>query len=101
MGAATIAAITGVPRLEYMGSQKVLNREITMSSSYATGGDTLNLATALGLNRITQVVFEGDGGYTLVYDAANGKILAYNGTTQIANTTDLSSVAQRAKIFGK
>ena len=103
MGDATMAAISGTPRKEHSGSQRVYNRLITMSASYANpGGDTLDIPTALGINgRVTQVVFEKTLGYNLVYNAATGKILAYDGITEIVNAVNLSTVAQKAKIYVK
>ena len=108
MGTATQAAITGVPRKEYIGTQKAYRRLITMSSSYATNGDTLELKTQLGVNRVLQVVFESDDGYILFYDRANGKVKAFYADydavadgplIEVANADDLSGVAHRATIY--
>ena len=99
MGNATYAKPDGVPRTNYVGLVKEYIRDITLSSSYATGGDTLDLAAALGVNKIIDVDFDAVGGYNFKYTA--GKILAYNGTTEIANTTDLSGVTSRATVKAK
>jgi hypothetical protein len=99
MGNATIATVDGIPRKNHVGLLQEYIRDITMSSSYATGGDTLDLAAALSVNTIIMVEFEPVLGYNFKY--TSGKILAYNGTTEETNTTDLDGFSIRTKITAK
>ncbi|MEE9446241.1 MAG: hypothetical protein V3V19_11320 [Cocleimonas sp.] len=99
MGAATIAVVSNVPRVNRKGSLKELIRDVTMNASYATGGDTLDLAAALNLRSIIDVKFD-TATYILQYDKTNGKILAYyadydagadGALIQVANAVDLAA----------
>ena len=96
-----------------LGDAKMYLGTVTMSNSYATGGDSLNLKTALNIDKILSVelsVQHGSAQYILKYDATNGKVKAfyydYNAVAsgaaiEVAATTDLSAVTADAKIIAK
>ena len=86
------------------GSAKEVIADITMSSSYATSGDTIQAADILKIlpegEALTELIeFDIDtkslGGHGLTLDRTNKKVLAHNGTTEIANATNLSAVVGR------
>ena len=78
----------------------VVHGVLTGSSSYATNGDTINFGSAFGLighgkttpDQPTAIYFSpSSGGHSAWWDKANGKVKVFNGTTEIANTTNLST----------
>ena len=83
------------------GNRRLVTGKINMSSSYATGGDSLNLENALGLNTLESVVISPAGGYTLEADLANNKIKAYAGSTEVTAATDLSTVSAFFQAVGR
>jgi hypothetical protein len=84
---------------------------ITMSSSYATGGDSLTAAQC-GLGTITSVEVEAGGvastsAYVLKWNPTNGTIQAYdtgaasgNALAEAASTTDLHLLVANATVYG-
>lgn len=75
---------TTVPDSEdYWGKQRVVSQDITLDTSYPTGGYSL-AASALGWSEIRGVVVQGGNaasiGYSFVYDTTNKKLLAGVGT---------------------
>lgn len=88
--------------------------DMTGPASYTTGGEVLTLAqynalfpethaNALALpananNIILFVAEDSTGGHAAVLDRANLKVMYFNGTTQITNATNLSSVTVRVEI---
>lgn len=107
MGTATLS---NPYRLSVGGDLKVVKATLTMSTSYATSGDTLDiLGTAgIGLNSVDDVIItpqkEGTvGGTNFVYNKATGKVTAWDGAGQVNNTTNLSSLigATPVLIFGR
>lgn len=118
MGAATLA-LTGsrVPRQGVKsasaGTSTFAVGTVTMSSSYATNGDTGDWGT-IGVigNRDdttgkapTFVGLFPSAGYIPVWDATNKKVIVYQQSaatgalTQVANTTDLHTVVFPAILF--
>lgn len=106
MGAMTFAKATpggsqllggqGTPVIE---NKRVVKGTLTFSSSYATGGDTLDLKT-VGLTELTGLLQDG----TVVLGNISGLSIMLGGTksaplilafdansTQVTNATDLSS----------
>jgi len=84
--------------------------DFTLSASYATGGDTIvaaDIANVLpegyALTDLIQAQFELAAlGYACYLDKTNKKIKVFNGTTEIANATNLSAVVVRCHIqFGQ
>jgi len=80
------------------GDCEIIFGKLTMSSSYATGGDTLN-PRDLGLENITHLfISQRPAGYDLKWDKTNNKILAYQypdlagPATEVGTATNLSGV---------
>lgn len=101
--AVTIAAV----RKASEGSVRVNYVDITGPASYTTGGETLSASDINSLvghagSLIGDLTYFGaeptSGGHTLVLDRTNSKILYFNGTTQIANTTNLSTFTARVRV---
>ena len=84
----------GVP-----GDRTVVHFTITMGT-YATGGESLNLLTYLGLSKIDSVHFESDATRRYSYDRTNAKVLAWTAAAEVANATDLSAVTVRGVAWG-
>jgi len=96
------AASTSVIKKTIAGNKRLISGKITMSNSYATGGDTLNLESALGLNSIDSVVINPYNGYALQADLTNNKIKAYaSAGTEVTATTDLSGVVTYFQVIGR
>lgn len=81
-------------------TDNVVHGVLTGSASYATSGDTINFGSLFGLighgkttpDQPTAVyLFPSSGGHSASWDSVNNKILVWNGTTQIANATNLST----------
>lgn len=73
MGAATFSQ-TGY---SVFGNRRIVLGDVTLSTSYAAGGDTL-AASALGLSTVEFAAFEGlNSLIELKYDRANGKVQAF------------------------
>ena len=85
-----------------LGDHRCVIADVTFDSSYATGGESLT-NTDLGLTRSLMSLDAGVAttGHACPYDYTNQKLMAFNGTTQIANTTDLSAVTTRVVAIGK
>lgn len=108
MGAATFTE-TGQ---EVIGNRRVVKGTITMSSSYATGGDSLDLATEVGLKQVHKMLLEASdvtlGAWTLLgYSAvlagtASAPLIAtYTGPiTETANGTNMTGVTFNVWLFG-
>lgn len=112
MGTATFARSTNDSIIS-LGNAKMYLGSVTLSNSYATGGDTLNLATALGVDKILRAILtvqSGSSQYILRYDNTNGKVKAYyydydaaadGAAIEVAATTDLSSVTADATVIAR
>lgn len=102
----------GVP-----GENRVVIRDLTLSSSYATGGDTLPTAASLGLKEILFVLVEGNvftnsAGTLAVpvrYNRSTHKLQAfrYDGASagkafleEVAAAVDLSAHSGRVRFEG-
>src|SRR5712692_7951553 len=89
------------------GSSRWILADITGSSSYATNGDTIvaaDITKILGVEgnfALTDVLsFQseiGNAGHSLRLDRTNKKIKFFNGTTEIANAVDVSTVVCRCE----
>ncbi len=69
--------------------------------SYSNGnGFDADIATDLGVAvaDIDQVIVTSTAGYTGAFDGTD-KVIAYDGATEVADTTDLSSVTFELTIF--
>jgi hypothetical protein len=97
-GTSTRRAGRSLVRADFNGGDvDMIPFSLTMSNSYATGGDTGFLAASgLAAGSYRSILFtmiRPANGYTFVHDAANDKLLAYtSGGTQTTSTTDLSAV---------
>lgn len=85
-----------------LGNVRGVICNIAFDSSYPTGGEDLT-AVAVGLTDVYGVVDLGIGnpGYTYQFLPATSKLLAFNGTTQVANATNLSTLAPDLLFIGK
>jgi hypothetical protein len=95
---------TAIVERQVKGSKYETTVDITMSSSYATSGDTIQAADiakiltpgGFALTDVKQFHAEiGVAGHHAYLDRTNKKITVWNGTTQIANAVDLSAVVFR------
>ena len=76
-----------------LGSAKGILTTITFDSSYNTGGEDITAAD-FGLGEVYGLIpMAGSPGYTFQFIASTGKLLAFNGTTQIAGAVNLSTLA--------
>lgn len=102
MGAATIT----LKRKQIVGNRVRQSFDLTLSASYATNGDTLaasELAKIVPDRKvITDLLFVdyfdaelGPAGHAIWFDRTNLKVKAFNGTTEIANATNLAAVVVR------
>ncbi|MEM2960721.1 MAG: hypothetical protein QXQ02_03710 [Halobacteria archaeon] len=91
------------------GDRRIVVGEVTMSSSYTTGGEGLS---NLGLNRVDGIVLLGEatGGYDVDYDHSTGTFKAwyYNypaaaagAAVEVPAGTNLSSVKLKVLAVGK
>ena len=68
--------------------------EIAGPGAYPTGGFTADAATdfEVPLAQISGAIVTSDTGHTASFNADYNKIVVFDGTTQVANNTDLSAV---------
>lgn len=95
--------LTIAPVKSYVtGDRRTVIADVTFDSSYPTGGEALT-ASDLGLTGTLTYVNAAPAptGHVCPYDRTNSKLMAFNGTTEIANTTDLSTVTTRLMAIGK
>ena len=101
MGAATFA-ITGQ---EVLGNKRIVKGDLTFSASYATGGDSLALASEVGLKQVdSMLVADNTTGLSFdVVTTAPGapKIKAYSAAaTEVASATNQATVVVPVWLFG-
>jgi len=94
-----MALTNTVRNVNIEGARKAVTVDITFDSSYATGGEAF-VPDDVGLSVIDFADIAATGGRTFSYSASTGKILAYAGSTEVTNATDLSAVTVRARIWG-
>lgn len=89
-------------------TDNVVHGVLTGSASYATSGDTINFGSLFGLighgkttpDQPTAVYFSpSSGGHNAFWDSVNNKVTVWNGTTQIANATNLSTFTFPCTIY--
>lgn len=104
MGAITV---TKDSRPRVVGAERMVKGTITMAASYATNGDTGLTPSAMGLRRLDRVIINPMGGYVLVPDLTNSKVLAYEASAdgsaldEVTATTDISAVVAPFVAYGK
>jgi len=108
MGAATFAITPGMRTRHHPvdGNQRVVEGLLTLSASYATGGDTLDEKVELGLDHVENLVVLGDtAGYELRLGgtATAPKVEAQEVGAETTATTDLADAigAVRVEFWGK
>lgn len=95
---------------------KIVVAKFTFDSSYATGGEAIDIKNQLGLSEIWFVDIKQEapltGMYLFQYDHTNAKILVFRqkdpaaaggadiALPEVANATDLSSVTVRVMVYG-
>ncbi len=97
MGNATITKVfEGV-----VGNRKRSLLQVTMSNSYATGGDSASIENNVGFENIEAIILHQPAIYSVKYDEANQKVIAYDaGGTEVVAATDLSSVSFYCEVYG-
>ena len=86
MGAISVSSRT----YDVEGSRNKVFGQFTMSSSYATNGDTYT-AAAFGLAAVDRLVLMSAGGYTFQPDVSALKVKAFT-NVEVSNGTVLSGV---------
>ncbi len=81
-----------------LGNLKVTCGTLTMSSSYATGGDSY-VNNSLGVDNLITLIVGNAGGYVFEVDQTNSKILAYRQTAPAdAGVADIALVEVDAAV---
>jgi len=105
MGNVAVALDSLPSGLKLWGNKKVRTGTITMSSSYATSGDSILAAyQKFGLASVEKVHIFPANGYALQVDSqtAPTKVLSYtSGGTQTTAATNLSAVVAQFIAVGK
>lgn len=102
---ATVTPIAGKKSPQRVGQVLKFEGTIAMSSSYATGGDTLSAKT-LGMTAIEEgVIGSFDANLLRIIPQTNGdakiKAVVSNTGAEVANATNLSTVIAAAVINGR
>jgi len=104
-----MAATTVTTKQGVIGDLKYGVVEVTLDSSYATGGEAVAFATILGWYELTAVLSlqsSISNGYVPQWDAANAKLQMWEAGAdgaaldEVANTTDLSAETITAFVVG-
>jgi hypothetical protein len=84
----------------YSRNKKIRRGTIHLGNPYATGGIAVT-AAQFGLKRLDtlEIAPSHVSGWSYAWDKANGKVLAWNGTTQ-AGAVDLSAALARFEASG-
>lgn len=102
-----MAATTSVTKQGVWGDTKYGIVEVTLDSSYPTGGEAVDFVAALGWNSLTGLVSINSTaatGYVPQWDGS--KILMYEAGAdaaaldEVANTTDLSAETMTCLVIG-
>jgi hypothetical protein len=97
MGATTVAIDAGGFSPVDANAGWAVRGVLTMSNSYATGGDSIT-AAQLGIGQIVKMAVFDAPGYLMRYNSASGTVQAYQQSaatgalTEVPNTTNLSAV---------
>lgn len=100
---ATVAGSTTSPNyLPSSGSISV--RDVTFSSSYATGGELVALAT-IGLSSVyfahANIKSVAGSATSVTFNPSTLRLLAYGAAGEIANATNLAGLTAEVVFFGK
>jgi hypothetical protein len=101
MGAATFT-ITGH---EVLGSKRIVKGDLVLSSSYATGGDSLDLAAEVGLAEVrSMLVAENTTGASIDLDVTDPTaplvVLYTSADTEAAAASDNDALTFPVWLFG-
>ena len=103
-----MAATVGSPSVKAVfGDFRIAVIEVTLDSSYPTGGESVDFTANGEFSTIDTVLpLTTSGGILPVWDQTNKKLLAYDqdGTTefaQVTSTDDLSAETINCLVFGK
>lgn len=107
MGTATFTRSTGKQPQRVAYGRREVRGTITMSDSYATGGDTLAM-TSVPFDHVTDLIVEGgslatsEDGYQfkLAGTSVAPKIKAFNSSGEVSNATDLDEVSLVVRLVG-
>lgn len=115
-----MGAVTVTNRIDdVIGNKRVVECDLALSASYATGGDTL-APNAVGLRQIDGVTvisgpvatFKDRRGNALAAQATSSRYIrtagtpsaplfqAFSGTTEVTAATNLANQVYRVKLFG-
>lgn len=95
-------ASVSIVKTTIVGDERVVFANVTMSSSYTTNGESVT-PSQVGLTYFDNVSTDAASasGVLLAYDYTNQKFKAFNGTTEITATTNLSTTVARVEFWGK
>jgi hypothetical protein len=110
MGTATAVPVqprapSGQLKASWTGRNNMALVDVTLSSSYATNGDTFDFAT-IGLIGVQPLFVDSavNAGYVLFYDRTNKKFKVFQQSaatgalTEVPNATNLSAVVARCLV---
>lgn len=102
MGAATFTE--AADGQDTIGNRRVVRGTLALSASYATGGDSFDLATEVGLKEVTKILVQGSNAGYSVSLAGTTKvplIKAWFGVgVELGATTDLSASPLTVELHG-
>jgi hypothetical protein len=97
--------VTQIERKHQLGDIRAINATIVAAGTYTATGDSLDLGTLLGLNRVDVVIFEsiasvpgssGTAGADPAYDYTNKKLKFYGGAASGALQAELTAATSVA-----
>lgn len=102
---ATVAPSTAVTNQIVGPALRISVRDVTLSSSYTTGGEAIT-AAQFGIGAIffcvcTVKTPAATSCTEVLYDASTGKIKCNGPTGEVANTTNLSALVVEVVAFGR
>jgi len=77
--------------------------DVTFDSSYPTNGEAITYASIKGLGSTLIGMWQIASNlttYQVFYDSTGGKLVAWDENSEVANTTDLSSLKVRMRFIG-
>lgn len=102
--------VTPLDREQSIGSYRAVAATLSASGTYSTGGDTLDLGAALGLQSVYMVLIDEATNGTIasgaVYDYTNKKIKLFGGAAsgsghaELTAATSLTSFVAHVIAFG-